>query len=95
MDALNSEVDPISEKNYQDSRKEFADLYVHFLNMSELKVEEETGKKIAGKFLKDNEKEILLNMNLEDLNDLAEEVKALEAAKKKWECSKPIYDELQ
>ena len=75
-----SEIEPISEKNYQDARAEFADLYVRFLNMSNLKINEETGKKIASKFLTGNEKDILLNMNLEDLNDLAEDVKALEVA---------------
>ena len=55
--------------------------------MSSLKVDVEAGKKITGKFLATNEKEVLLNKNLEDLNDLAEMVVALEAAqnKKKWE----------
>ena len=72
-------IEPISEKNYKEARAEFADLYTRFLNMADsLKVEEATAKGIAGKFLKDNEKNILLNMNLEDLNDLAEEIKALE-----------------
>ena len=77
MDGLasTSEIEPISEKNYKEARAEFADLYTHFLSQADsLKLEETTAKNIASKFLKDNEKNILLNMNLEDLNDLAEEV---------------------
>mmetsp|Transcript_9318 Transcript_9318/g.15710 ORF Transcript_9318/g.15710 Transcript_9318/m.15710 type:complete len:81 (+) Transcript_9318:36-278(+) len=67
-----------AEKDYKEQRDKFADMLVSFLMTSQFKLNQHQAKTVVSKFLQSNERNVLLKMNLEDLNDYSEELHAME-----------------